>query len=236
MNKASLISVFLLPLLLIFFQNCAETRFQKRASKEEPVKAESAQEVEEVATAFIAQGLQDKSVFISEPVEFSVNVVSSNPQGISYKWFRNSTQLNEAGSTLKINSTKESDEGMYTVRVYLSGKMIENSSASLTVVVPEVKTISKTSPGCHTYTVPAGIKKIKVTVVGGGGGGSRATPTCAYNMLSGAGGAGVIAIINVTPGQKINYCVGKGGDRPSGGGYAKGRCGETGRDHGKKST
>lgn len=90
-----------------------------------------------------------------------------------------------------------------------------------------------TAPGgCYAYEVPPGITRLRITAIGGGGSGARATPTCAYQMLSGGGGAGVIAFVTVTPGEIIDYCVGKGGKRPTGGGFSAGNCGDTGGSSG----
>lgn len=69
---------------------------------------------------------------------------------------------------------------------------------------------------------------IKVVAVGAGGSGGRSTPTCYYQFLSGGGGAGVTAMVTVTPGQSLQYCVGAGGRQPTGGGYSSGNCGDTG--------
>jgi hypothetical protein len=60
-----------------------------------------------------------------------------------------------------------------------------------------------------TWTVPAGITKIKVTQTGGGG------TTENYSGCGGAGAGGtVISIINVTPGWSINITIGAGGANP----------------------
>lgn len=75
------------------------------------------------------------------------------------------------------------------------------------------------SSGCDKYIVPPGVTRLKVLAIGGGGGGSRSTPGCAYRHLSGAGGASVEAIVNVTPGEEIPYCIGAGGRAASGSGY-----------------
>lgn len=71
-----------------------------------------------------------------------------------------------------------------------------------------------------TFTVPAGVTKVKVTVVGGGGGGSS------YGGYGGAGGGGTaIRIISgLTPGGTVSVTVGGGGA----GGNTAGSAGATG--------
>lgn len=60
-----------------------------------------------------------------------------------------------------------------------------------------------------TFTVPAGVTKIKVIVTGGGGGGS---PGNGQDLNRGGGGGGTcIKYISVTPGQQIPFVVGAGG-------------------------
>lgn len=73
-----------------------------------------------------------------------------------------------------------------------------------------------TSPGTFSWTVPAGISKVKVYVTGGGasgGGGTRA-----QGGRGGGGGAGgtVIQLCPVTPGNTISVVVGSGGGSTSG--------------------
>lgn len=59
-----------------------------------------------------------------------------------------------------------------------------------------------TSVGTSTFTVPSGVSKVKVTVVGGGGGGSYNLPTTGSNggsgggagLSSGSGGSGIVII------------------------------------------
>ena len=70
-----------------------------------------------------------------------------------------------------------------------------------------------------TFTVPAGITKVKVTVVGGGGG---TLSTDGYNALvtagAGGGGAAVRWITGLTPGQQIAVTVGAAGGQGAAGG------------------
>jgi len=69
-----------------------------------------------------------------------------------------------------------------------------------------------------TFTVPTGITKVKVTVVGGGGGGGA---LAAYDGNVGGGGGGGTAmeiISGLTPGGTVSVTVGAGGAGAAGGG------------------
>jgi hypothetical protein len=68
-----------------------------------------------------------------------------------------------------------------------------------------LQVITSTAP----FVVPAGVTKIKVTVIGGGGGGSWA---------GGGHGALRYGVLNVTPAQSITCTVGAGGGVGGGGG------------------
>ena len=57
-----------------------------------------------------------------------------------------------------------------------------------------------------TFTVPAGITKVKVTVIGGGGGGGGS-----QGSGGGAGGASIEIISGLTPGNTVTVTVGTGG-------------------------
>jgi hypothetical protein len=76
-----------------------------------------------------------------------------------------------------------------------------------------------------TFTVPAGITKVKVTVVGGGGGGGGVF-LCppAYAGGGGGGGAAIEIISGLTPGGTVSVTVGGGG---AGGAGADGSAGGT---------
>jgi hypothetical protein len=76
------------------------------------------------------------------------------------------------------------------------------------------------SNGSLTFTVPTGITKVKVTVVGGGGGGSNLIGGC-VSIPGGGGGAGGTAIeiiSGLTPGGTVSVTVGAGGAAASAGG------------------
>jgi hypothetical protein len=67
-----------------------------------------------------------------------------------------------------------------------------------------------------TWAVPAGVTKVKVTVVGGGGSGAFPTSTGVTAIGAGGGGGGVSQdLVTVTPGTAIAITVGAGGATPT---------------------
>jgi len=70
-------------------------------------------------------------------------------------------------------------------------------------------TVSFTTPGSYTWTVPAGITSVSIVATGGGGGGGGAL----VGDAGAPGGAGAIvsSTLTVTPGQTLNLVVGGGG-------------------------
>lgn len=69
-----------------------------------------------------------------------------------------------------------------------------------------------TAPGAHTFTVPAGVSLIYVTLVGGGGFGGAGSGSPNFR-LGGGGGAGGAARFErtVTAGNTLSLTVGTGG-------------------------
>ena len=76
-----------------------------------------------------------------------------------------------------------------------------------------------------TFTIPAGVSKLKVTILGGGGGGGGGAAaigkygTTFYGAGGGGGGTAIQFISSVTPGNTITVTVGSGG---AGGGSGSG--------------
>lgn len=90
------------------------------------------------------------------------------------------------------------------------------NNAQLLAAIQTIGGISRgaqvfTSAG--TFTVPGGITKVKVTLVGGGSGGSGAAGGGGQPWAGtcGAGGGWAIGFYPVTPGQQIPVTVGAGG-------------------------
>lgn len=94
--------------------------------------------------------------------------------------------------------------------------LVSNSAASsITADVTNVgvncvpNTVSFTTPGSSTWTVPAGLTSISVVATGGGGGGGGLSGTNAGQL--GGAGAVVTSTLSVTPGQVLTLVIGGGG-------------------------
>lgn len=83
----------------------------------------------------------------------------------------------------------------------------------ITSPIPTIQ--SFTSDG--TFTVPAGVTKVKVTVVGGGAGG-RTSSNSTGQGGGGSGGAAIKVITGLTPGGTVAVTVGTGGAANTNGG------------------
>tara|TARA_R100000458_G_C8276263_1_gene251501 strand:+ start:593 stop:1318 length:726 start_codon:yes stop_codon:yes gene_type:complete len=73
---------------------------------------------------------------------------------------------------------------------------------------------SITSTGSQTYTVPAGVDSLTITMYGGGAGGGLARAGRGGTTKGGGGGGGarlVITLDEVTPGETLTFNVGAGG-------------------------
>ncbi len=71
---------------------------------------------------------------------------------------------------------------------------------------------STATAGTTTWTIPAGVVKVKATVIGGGGGGGGVTAVAgAAAAGGGSGSVGVYYFASLTPGGTITYGVGAAG-------------------------
>ena len=93
------------------------------------------------------------------------------------------------------------------------------------------------SNGSLTFTVPTGITKVKVTVIGGGGGGGSAGSSN-YGSGGGGGGAAIEIISGLTPGDTVSVTVGAGGAAGSAGNTSSfgAYCSATGGSGGAQNT
>jgi hypothetical protein len=118
-----------------------------------------------------------------------------------------------ANSVLLGNGTS----AFQTVAPSTSGNVLTSNGTSWTSAAAPAGGFSNmqvfTSSG--TFTVPAGITKVKVTVVGGGGG-SSGGDSCASGNGGGGGGAAIEVISGLTPGGTVSVTVGAGGNGASG--------------------
>ena len=65
--------------------------------------------------------------------------------------------------------------------------------------------------GSFTFTVPANVTRVFVTMVGGGGGGGGSHAANSYGGAGGGGGGAVISALTVTPGAAMPVAVGSAG-------------------------
>jgi hypothetical protein len=100
---------------------------------------------------------------------------------------------------------------------------ITNGSGSITIAQsvfgPNVQVFSSVGSGL-TFTIPTGVTKLKVTVVGGGGGGGAFYNSGCSTFLGGGGGGGGAAIkwlSGLTPSNTLSVTVGAGGSGGSSG-------------------
>jgi len=82
------------------------------------------------------------------------------------------------------------------------------SSDITDIAVSCVTTLSYTTPGSYTWTVPNGVTSVQIVATGGGGGGSY--PGTNFGGNGGNGGV-VTATLTVTAGATLSFYVGGGG-------------------------
>lgn len=98
--------------------------------------------------------------------------------------------------------------------------LISSSNSVDTVTAHENKTVSYTTPGNYTWTVPSGVTSIKVTIAGAGGGGGGGCHSAGWgNGYGGRGGHGALNIytISVKENESYSMTVGAGGTGGEGG-------------------
>lgn len=100
------------------------------------------------------------------------------------------------------------------------GRVKETSGTQFAILSsgkPPYHKDSYTSPGTYTWTCPAGVTTVRVTVAGGGSGGYQAMST----NYAGGSGALVIQTVSVTAGATYTVVVGAGGAGGKSGNWAK---------------
>ena len=91
------------------------------------------------------------------------------------------------------------------------------TTAATTSSIPTIQAFTASG----TFTVPAGVTKVMVTVVGAGGGGGGDSGSAA-GAGGGAGGAAIKTITGLTPGDTVAVTIGAGGAGVSSGTAATG--------------
>lgn len=152
-----------------------------------------------------------------ESIQYSVTGITANDL-ISGSLTGTFTTISDIQKTFVLKEDFVT-EGNETMTMSLFGK---GASASVTVVdsSPQASGSVQFTSGSGSWTVPAGVSKIKAILVGGGAGGGRGSEQNPYVSGGGGGGGGgnFVQTISVTPGQTFNYAVGTGGaGLPSGG-------------------
>jgi hypothetical protein len=95
--------------------------------------------------------------------------------------------------------------------------LFNDSTTQSTAAILGIRATVFTSSG--TFTIPAGVTAVKVTVVGGGGGGGSGNTAGSPEKLGSGGGSGGIAIewiTGLTPGSTVSVTVGSGGTAVNG--------------------
>jgi hypothetical protein len=65
--------------------------------------------------------------------------------------------------------------------------------------------------GSGVWTVPAGVTRLRITLIGGGGAGNTHGSNSSDDQYGGGGAANVISVLSVTPGAEYSYTIGSGG-------------------------
>jgi hypothetical protein len=115
-----------------------------------------------------------------------------------------------AGTDISFTETLDADWENYALMDGLAAQDDNLISIREPVVAGDA---TFTTVGSNSWTVPDGVYQIYVLCVAGGGGGGNGIAW----QSGGGGGAGEVyyKLINVTPGQSINYVIGGGGAAPA---------------------
>lgn len=128
----------------------------------------------------------------------------------------NITSLNASNIASGTVPTARLGSGTANNTTFLRG---DSTFATISAGLPGLGGQVFTSNG--TFTIPAGVTRLKVTVVGGGGGGRGDSDGVAGG--AGGGGAAIKFLTGLTPGNTLSVTVGGGGS-----GGAPGTVGNTG--------
>ncbi len=160
--------------------------------------------------------------------------VGSNPlRPVSGSGYRLSVQVTNTGNvTLSLKSVDGTQVSNAYPVLSMDGKQLPSGAitngAMVTVVfsgsafflqgsgsgVIERNNKDFNVPGTHLFEVPKGVSKITAYIWGAGGGGGGNTNN--YSGGGGGGGAFLMAVVDVTPGEKFNVVVGAGGSAANG--------------------
>lgn len=139
----------------------------------------------------------------------------------------------EATSTLKLGTTHQGDilydNGTSLIRLTpgTSGQFLKTLGASANPAWTTLPTNIQLFTSSGTFTAPAGITKVYVTMVGGGGGGGGNASTANGGGGGGAGAAVINYPMTVVPASGYTVTINAGGAGGSSGGGAAGAGGTT---------
>jgi len=137
----------------------------------------------------------------------SSNQVIVKSGGITTTQIAANTVTNSNLATMPANTIKGNNTGSAATPIDLTVAQVQ----SMLAVSAVTTIVTFTSSG--TWTVPAGVTRAKVTVVGGGGGAGGSGGGCgAYGGEGGGGGGcGIKIVTGLTPGGTVSVTVGGGG-------------------------
>lgn len=161
--------------------------------------------------------------FCSVPRSFTVTGLpasngSVSPPGGQTVLFNNTTQFTLAPANgFQVQSVGGTCGGQLQGNIYTTLPITADCNVSVTYAPPTSgTTVSFTSAGTYSWTVPAGINSVTLSARGGGGGGGTEVGTGSVAGHGGNGGASVTTV-PVTAGDIWTLVVGGGGGLGQGG-------------------
>jgi len=149
-----------------------------------------------------------------------------------YVIFKNKAQVTTTPPVNSISTDKIVNNAVTVGKLATSGTLPALNASAITHTGGLKSTQVFSSAGTHTYTKPAGIRTVKVTVTGAGGGGGGFGGTGDLGAGGGAGGT-AIEIIDISSVSTVTVNVGAGG---AGGGGANNGAGGGGSSFGSYAT
>jgi hypothetical protein len=119
----------------------------------------------------------------------------------------------DSGTNVGISTTSPAQKLSVAGKIYSStgGFQFPDGSVQTTAAASSGFTNMSVFTSSGTFTVPAGVTKAKVTVIGGGGGAKHSTNIASYTVGGGGGGTAIEVLSGLTPGAAIAVTVGTGG-------------------------
>ena len=140
------------------------------------IKARLKNDIGEIKTATLEITNIEKTPPIVVAKQESVTITSGESyETSSYFEINQNGKAPIISTKYSVDNTSSLGVGTQTVTCTVTKENGMTASASITVIVNKLEyaKITYTTPGTYTWTVPAGVTKVKVTVAGAGGGGRR---------------------------------------------------------------